>query len=373
MRERLWRFVLAGFLAGPLLSGSIYSKVSWGMTTKDVQNHYPKSHSVTLDTDEVFIRVKTSPLSKRQALTTFAVRPGLGLTNIVTEFPAFGMPASFEDYPRPNSEEAQVIKKTLTALLTQKFGKPSFEKNEAHGSITVWGNKEEVARILMSVLESGKADIRLDLSKKLPGISGTEHQERLLGVYNRTQSFTWTTGGGIKARFGMGVGDVKDIYPSLKAGVLSSSYEPVKKYRVTAFIEGSVDLEFQFYKGRLVRIEVSPASPYGSLRMSDKEREDWWDECDYWGDRALKILKEKYGAPISMPDPAKWQASKSSQLTGETLRWAWLSEGTGIEFLRRTSALQFITYQDLSTNGREAFLADRDYEEAQEDARKAPF
>jgi hypothetical protein len=340
-----------------------------------VKGQFPGGTVEVIATGETFIRVKTPLFGGLNARTTFSTHPVFGLNVIVAEFQAPGSPTngSSADYLRPTTKHAEGIKASVTKALTGIYGKPSHVKTTAHGSITVWKGKRDIARLNTVAIDSGRTDVRLWLDTSSEQVTPTPAQKQLETVFTRTDGSTWSKGGGMKAKWGMGPADVSEIYPDLRA-ILWNSYEPRKRFSTNAFIEGSVGIDFYFYKGRLCEVRVGPCLRSGdSIRTTDKDRQEYWDECQRWAERSREVLREKYGVPFAAPTPEQVKEVEAAGAGIHRLEWLWQTKETGILFMRATVAMQMILYQDISPAGRESFEADQAYEAAEEAARKAPF
>jgi hypothetical protein len=180
----------------------------------------------------------------------------------------------------------------------------------------------------------------------------------------------------MKVKWGMGPADVRDVYPAIDS-IWASAEEPTRTFLVRdEFIEGLVGMHFEFYRGRLYEVSVSPF--LGSKRSrepSDADEEQARIEARLWRTSVLKILHEKYGSPWKGPTPAEVAVAEETQQTGlHDLSWYWKSgKETGIQFVRRNSVLQFLTYLNIGALGRDAWQAAEAHKQAQEDARKAKF
>lgn len=361
-----------------LLSGAsaVFPKAKWGASAKAVKGQYSGASVEIQPTGETFMRAKMPLFGNLNARTTFSTHPAFGLNVIVTEFPApgFSPTISASDYPRPTAKQAEGIKASVIRALTGIYGKPSHTKATVHGSITVWKGKEDVARLNTVTIDSGQTDVRLWLDKSSEQCTPTTAQRQLEAVFTHTNPSTWSEGGGMKTKWGMGPADVAEVYPGLESSFLSHAEEPKKEFSTNAFIEGNVGIYFFFYKGRLCQVKVGPFLLSGGPRLTtDTARQEFWDYCQRWAAHAREVLREKYGEPLRAPTPDQEKAAEAMSGGIHRLEWVWRTEETIISIVRATIPVQIIDYQDASPAGRESFEAVKAYEAANEAERKAPF
>lgn len=358
-----------------LLFGSgVFPKVKWGVTTPAMKAKFPKGLVEIKPTGETFIVVNTALFGGLHAKTTFSTHPVFGLNVIVSEFPAQSpFPTnSSSAYVRPTTKQAERIKASIVKELTGIYGKP-YVKTTDYGSITVWKGKGDIARLNTVVVDSGRTDVRLWLEPSSEGLIPTTTQKQLEAVFNHTDAATWSKGGGMKTKWGMGPADVAEVFPELGV-TLPSSYEPRKQFSTDAFIEGNVGIDFFFYKGRLCEVRVGPCLRSGDpIRTSDKDRQEFWDECQRWAEHSREVLREKYGVPFVAPTAERVKEVEAEGEGFHQLEWVWRTKETGLTFVRATVALQMIVYQDISPFGRESLEAEEAFEAAEEADRKAPF
>jgi hypothetical protein len=173
----------------------------------------------------------------------------------------------------------------------------------------------------------------------------------------------------------MGPRDVRSIHRDLAASWASAD-EPLKGYHWDTYAEGAVGVSFDFYKGRLVSLMVSPgtASSHHTL-TTDEELEAYWKDCDRWRKAIVAILRERYGDPIRAPsveDENLASSTSYSERDTKSLVWTWRNKDTGVLVDHRATGLPVLRYVELDSidEVEEAVQAHR---RAEEEERKGRF
>ncbi len=293
-----------------------FERTSWGMSAAEIQKLYPGGSSHEYRGGETHYRVIQAAYGQPSALVTFCIRSETGLSRIAVEIAARNAQAAPGAYNRPASGNAAEIRDDVVKAITADFGAPTTIEGSVPGAgVVIWDQKRPEWAVLASIPDaSGRVQLLLrlyNLDHCAP--SSFEDSDAGCGFWATPPAF-WSAEGSFGAKWGMGPADVRASYPNLAGD--PSVGGAVQAYTAKADVEGRVDIRFDFFKGRLVALTLSPGYLMESAR---------------WRERILTILRNKYGAPIEAPTAAQVQTAESgASAEPHALAWRWIHDGTRI-------------------------------------------
>src|SRR5581483_10915229 len=163
----------------------------------------------------------------------------------------------------------------------------------------------------------------------------------------------WSLEAAFDVRWGMGPKDVLARYPALEAHWRSPD-EATCTYSTAANVEGEVGIWFDFYKGRLVSMLISPyLRPNKPYHLTDEQVVEEGNQNAAWQWSVLRILKNKYADPVVDGD----EDAGSTVIVGEDgisrrqwIQWAWRKDATGVLFQQTPSPqISKLTYFEIAT------------------------
>lgn len=183
----------------------------------------------------------------------------------------------------------------------------------------------------------------------------------------RTHPGAWATEPILGVRWGMGPGDVRPVFPTLK-WFFEVCPSTLATFIAKANLEDPVDVSFNFIDGHLYEVCALRSVP---PETKETRYSFEWASIKAWRERIVEGLTEKYGKPNKAP------SSEEIANAGEirepwTVVWVWFVNDTWISLDHSLPGLARLCYMN-SPEKRRAVAREEEFARGAKEARAAKF
>jgi hypothetical protein len=345
----------------------------WGQSIEDIQARHADGTVTRIAEDETHYRVLAKAYGLPVVLVTFCFRESLGLHHVVVNVPSDSAPVDLStgSFARLDTETGRTRLNIVRDALETAYGSATHtSRNETTGELNVYGGKYgQFARLDAARIGNDQLDVVVWYANRSSDTYESDEDKLIAAGLWRTDPDEWVGPPVFDTLWGMGSGDVRDVYHSLSV-VLPDPTDVVKDYGTDEFIEGAVGLQFEFFQGRLVGMVLSPVLHSGELFGDESEtNEEKWRRWDWWRSSVMSVLREKYGEPRARHESTIFDDDSKPETTPNA--WYWSSTTTAIR-MRMVGRIPYLEYRELaSLEAREK--AERSAKQQEEQSRKDQF
>jgi hypothetical protein len=348
----------------------VFQEPTWGSTLEVVSSTYPNGQVVQFPDEETHYRVAMQAYDQPTAIVTYCFRREIGLRMVVIDIAGADTDVDLftGDFMRPNSLPAFNAHRQIRERLETLYGSAkNISGRPGLGGMMRFGREDDETTVRLDSKQIDREQINLTVWQANRGIElyETNEDENITAGLWRTNPSTWSDDAFFDVKWGMGPGDVRDNYHDL-ISYLPAPDNALHKFSANTFIEWPVGIQFEFLKGRLVGISISP---WHIAHLSSDSNEQKWMEWELWQEDITEILTDKY----SVPEPAWFQMTFGPTIGPDSPPNAWFwhtnSSAIGLKLLGRAPVLECRERGSLEEREKE----ERDQEEREESARRDKF